>query len=105
MFSIAIGLPVTKSDSELNSKTLKIIDVSYSSVKIMNAGYGVVEISGINTKEYQVVSASILTWETGTITGGPTIGRGANGYAYIFGKAGDTIGDLSVRWLCVKRDY
>ena len=91
--------------TELNSKSLKIIDVSYSSVRIVNAGYGVVEISGINMKEYQVVSASVLTWESGTITGSPTIGRGANGYAYIFGKAGDTIRDLSIRWLCVKRDY
>ena len=74
-------------------------------MRIINAGYGVVEISGINMKEYQVVSASVLTWESGTITGSPTSGRGANGYAYIFGKAGDTIRDLSIRWLCVKRDY
>ena len=75
-------------------------DVKYESVSIDSDGYGVVEM-GIEQNE-KIIGANILTWGTGTLYGGPTIGNNGNGYGYIFGKPNSVVTNVSIRWRVIK---
>ena len=75
-------------------------DISYESVGINSDGYGVVE-ANISPDE-KIIGANILTWGTGTLYGGPTIGNNGNGYGYIFGKPNSFVTDISIRWRIIK---
>ena len=67
---------------------------------INSDGYGVVDV-GISPGE-KIIGANIMTWGTGIVYGGPTIGSEGNGYGYIFGKPNSVITDISVRWQIIK---
>ena len=75
-------------------------DINYESVTINSDGYGVVEI-GIEPNE-KIIGANIMTWDTGTLYGGPTIGNNGNGYGYILGKPNSVITNISIRWQVIK---
>lgn len=82
----------------MESKDYK--DTSYESVNINSDGYGVVDV-GISPGE-KIIGANIMTWGSGTLYGGPTIGRDGGGYGYILGKPNSVINNISVRWQIVK---
>ena len=71
-------------------------DASYDSVNINSDGYGVVE-ANISPDE-KIVGANVMTWGSGPLYGGPTIGNNGGGYGYIFGKPNSVITDISIRW-------
>ena len=75
-------------------------DINYESVTINSDGYGVVDV-GISPGE-KIIGANIMTWGSGTLYGGPTIGNNGNGYGYILGKPNSVITDVSIRWRVVK---
>ena len=75
-------------------------DVKYESVSIDSDGYGVVEM-GISPDE-KIIGANIMTWVSGTLYGGPTIGNNGNGYGYILGKPNSVITNISIRWQVIK---
>lgn len=86
--------------NELTEKMKYTKDVKYESVSIDSDGYGVVEM-GIEQNE-KIIGANILTWGTGTLYGGPTIGNNGNGYGYIFGKPNSVVTNVSIRWRVIK---
>lgn len=75
-------------------------DISYESVTINSEGYGVADV-GISQSE-KVIGANIMSWDSGTLYGGPTIGNNGNGYGYIFGKPNSVITNISIRWKITK---
>ena len=92
-----------KIDTAVGSLTEKmkyIKDVNYESVTINSDGYGSVAV-GIGQDE-KIIGANIMTWDTGTLYGGPTIGNNGNGYGYIFGKPNSVITNISIRWKVIK---
>lgn len=86
--------------ASLTEKVKDTKDISYESVSINSDGYGVVE-ANISPDE-KIIGANILTWGTGTLYGGPTIGNNGNGYGYIFGKPNSFVTDISIRWRIIK---
>lgn len=72
-------------------------DITYNSVQIGADGYGSADIR--LAEDENVIGASILTWGSGVLYGGPTIGNKGGGYGYILGKPNSTITGLSIRWL------
>ena len=75
-------------------------ETNHESVVINSDGYGVIEVS-ISPDE-KIIGANIMTWSTGTLYGGPTIGNNGNGYGYILGKPNSIVTDISIRWRIVK---
>ena len=75
-------------------------DTSHESVTINSDGYGSVAIN-VGSDE-KIIGANIMTWGTGTVYGGPTIGNNGNGYGYIFGKPNSVVTDISIRWRITK---
>lgn len=86
--------------SSLNASKIFFRDVAYTAVQIGADGYGVTS-AGIG-KDEKVIGSSILTWGTGVIYGGPTIGDKGSGYGYIFGPPNTVVTGLSIRWKIVK---
>ena len=82
----------------MESKDYK--DTSYESVNINSDGYGVVDVG--SSPGEKVIGANIMSWDSGILYGGPTIGNNGNGYGYIFGKPNSVITNISVRWRIVK---
>lgn len=95
-----VNAGMQKSITDLTEKMKYTKDVKYESVSINSDGYGIVEM-GIEQNE-KIIGANIMTWNTGTLYGGPTIGNNGNGYGYIFGKPNSTVTDISIRWRVVK---
>ena len=69
-------------------------------MNINSDGYGVVDV-GTSPGE-KIIGANIMSWDSGTLYGGPTIGRDGSGYGYIFGKPNSVITNISVRWQIIK---
>lgn len=86
--------------SALNANKIFFRDVAYTAVQIGADGYGVTS-AGIG-KDEKVIGSSILTWGTGVIYGGPTIGDKGSGYGYLFGPPNTVVTGLSIRWKIVK---
>jgi hypothetical protein len=86
--------------SALNASKIFFRDVAYTAVQIGADGYGVTS-AGIG-KDEKVIGSSILTWGTGVIYGGPTIGDKGSGYGYLFGPPNTVVTGLSIRWKIVK---
>lgn len=86
--------------ASLTEKVKDTKDISYESVDINSDGYGVVEV-GISPDE-KIMGANIMSWESGILYGGPTIGNNGNGYGYIFGKPNSVVTNISIRWRIVK---
>lgn len=86
--------------SSLNASKIFFRDVAYTAVQIGADGYGVTS-AGIG-KDEKVIGASILTWGTGVIYGGPTLGDKGSGYGYLFGPPNTVVTGLSIRWKIVK---
>lgn len=95
-----VNAGMQKSITDLTEKMKYTKDVKYESVSIDSDGYGVVEM-GIEQNE-KIIGANILTWGTGTLYGGPTIGNNGNGYGYIFGKPNSVVTNVSIRWRVIK---
>lgn len=92
-----------KIDTAVGSLTEKMKDtkdISYESVTINSEGYGSVAVN-IGSDE-KIIGANIMTWDTGTLYGGPTIGNNGNGYGYIFGKPNSVVTNVSIRWKITK---
>lgn len=86
--------------SSLNASKIFFRDVAYTAVQIGADGYGVTS-AGIG-KDEKVIGSSILTWGTGVIYGGPTLGDKGSGYGYLFGPPNTVVTGLSIRWKIVK---
>lgn len=86
--------------SSLNASKIFFRDIAYTAVQIGADGYGVTS-AGIG-KDEKVIGSSILTWGTGVIYGGPTIGDKGSGYGYLFGPPNTVVTGLSIRWKIVK---
>ena len=86
--------------STLNANKIFFRDVAYTAVQIGADGYGVTS-AGIG-KDEKVIGSSILTWGTGVIYGGPSIGDKGSGYGYLFGPPNTVVTGLSIRWKIVK---
>lgn len=86
--------------SSLNANKIFFRDVAYTAVQIGADGYGVTS-AGIG-KDEKVIGSSILTWGTGVIYGGPTLGDKGSGYGYLFGPPNTVVTGLSIRWKIVK---
>ena len=86
--------------SALNASKIFFRDVAYTAVQIGADGYGVTS-AGIG-KDEKVIGSSILTWGTGVIYGGPTLGDKGSGYGYLFGPPNTVVTGLSIRWKIVK---
>lgn len=86
--------------SALNANKIFFRDVAYTAVQIGADGYGVTS-AGIG-KDEKVIGSSILTWGTGVIYGGPTLGDKGSGYGYLFGPPNTVVTGLSIRWKIVK---
>lgn len=82
--------------SALNANKIFFRDVAYTAVQIGADGYGVTS-AGIG-KDEKVIGSSILTWGTGVIYGGPTLGDKGSGYGYLFGPPNTVVTGLSIRW-------
>ena len=88
------------SSSSVNANKIFFRDVAYTAVQIGADGYGVTS-AGIG-KDEKVIGSSILTWGTGVIYGGPTLGDKGSGYGYLFGPPNTVVTGLSIRWKIVK---
>jgi hypothetical protein len=86
--------------SSLNASKIFFRDIAYTAVQIGADGYGVTS-AGIG-KDEKVIGSSILTWGTGVIYGGPTLGDKGSGYGYLFGPPNTVVTGLSIRWKIVK---
>ena len=86
--------------SSLNANKIFFRDVAYTAVQIGADGYGVTS-AGIG-KDEKVIGSSILTWGTGVIYGGPTLGDKGSGYGFLFGPPNTVVTGLSIRWKIVK---
>lgn len=86
--------------SAVNTNKIFFRDVAYTAVQIGADGYGVTS-AGIG-KDEKVIGSSILTWGTGVIYGGPTLGDKGSGYGYLFGPPNTVVTGLSIRWKIVK---
>lgn len=84
----------------VNANKIFFRDVAYTAVQIGADGYGVTS-AGIG-KDEKVIGSSILTWGTGVIYGGPTLGDKGSGYGYLFGPPNTVVTGLSIRWKIVK---
>ena len=84
----------------LTEKMKDTKDINYESVTINSDGYGLVEV-GIGQDE-KIIGANIMTWSTGTLYGGPTLGNNGNGYGYILGKPNSVITNITIRWRIIK---
>lgn len=96
----AIARAMQADISALNANKIFFRDVAYTAVQIGADGYGVTS-AGIG-KDEKVIGSSILTWGTGVIYGGPTIGDKGSGYGYLFGPPNTVVTGLSIRWKIVK---
>ena len=96
----AIARAMQADISALNANKIFFRDVAYTAVQIGADGYGVTS-AGIG-KDEKVIGSSILTWGTGVIYGGPTIGDKGCGYGYLFGPPNTVVTGLSIRWKIVK---
>ena len=76
-------------------------DASYDSVTINSDGYG--SASFFVDQDEKIVGANIMTWDSGPLYGGPTIGNGGGGYGYILGKPNSVITNISIRWRLRKK--
>lgn len=86
--------------ASLTEKMQYTRETNHESVGINSDGYGSVAVN-IGSDE-KIIGANIMTWGTGTLYGGPTIGSNGNGYGYILGKPNSFITDVSIRWRIVK---
>ena len=96
----AIARAMQADISALNANKIFFRDVAYTAVQIGADGYGVTS-AGIG-KDEKVIGSSILTWGTGVIYGGPTLGDKGSGYGYLFGPPNTVVTGLSIRWEIVK---
>lgn len=96
----AIARAMQADISALNANKIFFRDVAYTAVQIGADGYGVTS-AGIG-KDEKVIGSSILTWGTGVIYGGPTLGDKGSGYGYLFGPPNTVVTGLSIRWKIVK---
>ena len=86
--------------TQLTEKMKYTKDINYESVTINSDGYGSVAVN-VGSDE-KIIGANIMTWDTGTLYGGPTIGNNGNGYGYILGKPNSVITNISIRWKVIK---
>ena len=91
---------VQQNINSLNEKMQYTRETNHESVGINSDGYGSVAVN-IGSDE-KIIGANIMTWGTGTLYGGPTIGSNGNGYGYILGKPNSFITNVSIRWRIVK---
>lgn len=96
----AIARAMQADISALNANKIFFRDIAYTAVQIGADGYGVTS-AGIG-KDEKVIGSSILTWGTGVIYGGPTLGDKGSGYGYLFGPPNTVVTGLSIRWKIVK---
>ena len=82
--------------SSLNAKIdIKYIDKEFPVINIGNDGYAVLNLGNITKNT--ILTAVILTWSSGNITGGLCIGSSGAGYGYVFGTSNQTVTGLQVR--------
>ena len=74
---------------------IKYIDKEFPVINIGNDGYAVLNLGNITKNT--ILTAVILTWSSGNITGGLCIGSSGAGYGYVFGTSNQTVTGLQVR--------
>ena len=87
--------------SSLNARlNIKYIDRDYPSIYIDSAGYGIFDTTA-PVPGGTIIAATILTWDSGSITGGIALGISGRNYGYVFGSANQTVSGLKVRFLYI----
>lgn len=92
-----IGAELSALNARLN---IKYIDRDYHSIYIDSAGYGIFDTTA-PVPGGTIIAATILTWDSGSITGGIALGISGRNYGYVFGSANQTVSGLKVRFLYI----